>query len=161
LGDTSPARRNQVPPQVNDDPRMPERPIVSIPRASVRLQWTFCTTPSCPQFGGHRTIRRYESTPPQPGASACWRRPAKARESDGDHPQGIRARATNLLDHAMVSLIAWPSTYWDIQVHPAANGASANWRRPAKARETDRDHPQDIRASAMNLLQHATVSPIV
>jgi len=132
----SPPRRNRVRPRVGDHLRMLERSMVTIPRASTRVQWTSCTTPWCPQLGGHRPIGRHKSTTPQPGASASGRPPANAREIDGDHPQGIHASATDLLHHAMVSPIGWPSNYWATQVHHAATRCVREW---ATTRECQRD----------------------
>jgi len=136
LGDTCPPRRNRVRPRVGDHPRMPERSMVTIPRASTRVQRTSCTTPWCTQLGGHQTIGRHKSTPPQPGSSASGRPPANAKEIDDDHPQGIRPSAMDLLHHAMVSPIGRPSNYWAIHVHPAAMGCV---RECATTRECQRD----------------------
>jgi len=119
LGVTLPPRPDRVHARVGDHPQMPERSMVTIPRVSAGVQRTCYTTPWCPQLRGHRTNGRHKSTPPQPRTCAGWRPPANAREIDGDHPQGIRTSATELLHHAMVSPIAWPSNYWATQVHPA------------------------------------------
>jgi len=136
LGDTSPTRPNRACARVGAHPRMPERSIVTIPRASARVQRTCCTTSWYPQLRGHRFIGRHKSTPPQPRACADWQQPANAKEIDDDHPQGIRASATDLLQHAVVSPIAWPSNYWATQVHPAP---TACMRGLATTRKCQRD----------------------
>jgi len=136
LGDTSPPRPNCVHARVGNHPQMPERSMVTIPRASARVQRTCCATPSCPQLRGHRTIGRHLSIPFQRRVCAGWRPPGNAREIDGGHPQGIRASAADLLRHAMLSPIAWPSNYWATQVHPAP---TACMRGLATTRKCQRD----------------------
>jgi len=91
-------------------------------RASPRVQWTFFTTPWCTQLDGHRTIGRYKLTPHQPGPSASWRPPAKARDVDGAHAQSIPASAMDLSQNATVSPIGWQSNAWAIQTHPTPTG---------------------------------------
>jgi len=96
--------------------------MVTMLRASPRVQWTFFTTPWCTQLDGHRTIGRYKLTPHQPGPSASWRPPAKARDVDGAHAQSIPASAMDLSHNATVSPIGWQSKAWAIQTHPTPTG---------------------------------------
>jgi len=116
LGNTSPPRPNRVHARVGDHPQMPEKAMVTNPRASARVHRTCCTTPWCPQSRGHRTIGRHKSISPQPRECAGWRPPANAREIDGDHPQGNSASAPDLLHHALVSTTAWSLNCWATQV---------------------------------------------
>jgi len=159
LGDTNPPRPNRVHARVGNHPEMPERSMVTIPRASARVQRTCCTTPWCPQVRGHRTIGRHKSTPPQPRACAGWRPPANAREIDGDH-----SRASARVQRACCTTPGRPQlrghrTFGRHKSIPFQRRVCAGWRPPGNAREIDGGHPQGIRASAADLLRHAMLSP--
>jgi len=103
-------------------PRKTETSMVTVPGISRRVRRTSATTPWSPQLGAHGAFGRYKLTPPQPGASASWRPPAKARDGDGEHPKGIPASTMDLFHNAMVSPIGWPSNNWAIQTQPAPTG---------------------------------------
>jgi len=121
---------NRPPPS----PRFPPRHPASS-RATPRVTMIPLQPPCCPD--GRPTLPLHaQRSAPQPGATACWRPPANAKEIDNDYPQDIRASATDLLHHAMVSPIGWPSNYWPTQVHFAP---TASMRGLPTTRECQKD----------------------